>query len=342
MMDLKIREGDFLQTSEGLFFDVKGFVHPPDRIVAYLRYIKDVSGDRRRLKENYRKVYSLTERAKILRSRYPQYLYFDHFFGEYIQAVPKKNVSKIYQPLKKVQELLKKPCLDRIETEAIEFVNLLFKSSNVMIGKIGLSGSILVNLHTEGSDIDVVVYGRRSCISVYEALKRLMEEGNGLVSKYNLRELERLYVFRSKDTEIPLREFIEIEQKKIMQGKFRGRDFFMRFMLDWNEIDERYGDIVYVPSGYAKVEARIVDDSDSIFTPCRYLIDDVKFLKGDKPSSLKEITSFRGRFCEQARKDERVIAQGKVEKIRKGYFRLILGAKSSDFMIKRPNHNGFM
>jgi len=57
-------------------------------------------------------------------------------------------------------------------------------------------------------------------------------------------------------------------------------------------------------------------------------------------SSLKEITSFRGRFCEQAEKGEIVTAQGKVEKVveKDGteFFRLILGAKPSDFMISKP------
>jgi predicted nucleotidyltransferase len=49
------------------------------------------------------------------------------------------------------------------------------------------------------------------------------------------------------------------------------------------------------------------------------------------------VVSFRGRFCEQARRGEWVIAQGKVERVieRDGseYYRIILGNKPSDFMI---------
>jgi predicted nucleotidyltransferase len=339
MRSLKAREGDFLQTSEGLFFDVKGLVHPPDRIVAYLRYLEDPSGDRRRENKTYRKVYSLTERMKTLRRLYPQYLCYDPVFGEHMQEVPNKYVSKIFRPSRKTSDLLKKTCLDIAETTAIEFIHLLHDSSNVKIGKIGLSGSILVDLHTEGSDIDIVAYGRKNCTSIYEALKRLMKEERGLILKYGSKDLERLYEFRSKDTRMPLRDFIQIERAKYMQGKFRGRDFFMRFLLDWNEVDEKYGDRIYVHSGYAEVEARVVGDSDSIFTPSRYLIDEVKTLEGEKTSSLKEIASFRGRFCEQARKGDRVIARGKVEKVVKKdgteYFRLVLGAKPSDYMIKK-------
>jgi len=339
-MRFKAREGDFVEALDGLIFDVKGLVHPPDRIVAYLRYLEDPSGDRRRDGKNYIKVYSLSEREKILRERYPQYLYYDRVFGEYMQGVPTRYVSKLYQPTEKVRELLEKPRLDIVESQAIKFVKTICDSSDVQLRKIGLSGSILVNLHRKDSDIDVIVYGREDSLSVYEALKRLMDEGCEPISSYNLEDLKRLYDFRSKDTWMPLEDFIRIESRKPMQGKFLGRDFFIRFLLDWDEVNEEYGDRIYIPSGYAKVKAKVVDNSDAIFTPCRYVIDEVKVLEGTDISPLREIISFRGRFCDQARRGEMVIAQGKVEKVmeRDGteFFRLVLGAKPSDFMISKP------
>ncbi|HIE18210.1 TPA: hypothetical protein EYP75_00645 [Candidatus Bathyarchaeota archaeon] len=340
MLEIKAREGDFIETVEGLIFDVKGLVHPPDRIVAYLRYIVDSHGERRRGDKTYVKVYSLDEREKVLREKYPQYLYYDPVFGEYMQGVSKKHVSGLHKPSKKVSELLKKSGLDHVEAEAIEFVQILQSSSNVKLEKMGISGSILVGLHTEKSDIDVIVYGRENCLSVHAALERVMKKGSGPILRYDLKDLERLYRFRSKDTLMPFEEFLRIEQRKLMQGKFKKRDFFMRFLFDWNEVDEKYGDRIYVPSGYARIKARIVDDSESIFTPCKYPIENVKILEGTKVPSLREITSFRGRFCEQAIKGEIVIAQGKIEKVveKDGteFFRLILGAKPSDFMISKP------
>jgi len=339
MLLTKIREGDLIETVEGLIFDVKGFVHPPDRTVAYLRYIENPHGDRKRGDKRYVKVYSLNEREEILRKGYPEYLYYDPVFGEYMQGVPNKRVSRIYIPSKKVSELFMKPHLDRVEMDAVEFIQLLQDLSNVNFEKMGISGSILVGLHKENSDIDVLVYGKENCLSVHAALEEEMEKGSGPILKYDLKGLKKLYKFRSKDTWMPLEEFIRMERRKFMQGKYKGRDFFMRFLLDWDEIDEDYGDRIYIPSGYAKIKARIMDDSESIFTPCRYLIDNVKILEGTEVSSLKEIVSFRGRFCEQAQKDEKVVAQGKVEKVveKDGteFFRLILGAKPSDFMISK-------
>jgi predicted nucleotidyltransferase len=87
-----------------------------------------------------------------------------------------------------------------------------------------------------------------------------------------------------------------------------------------------------------KIEAVVVDDSEAIFTPCTYKIEDVKIVEGPKLQPITEIASFRGRFCEQARKGEAVVAQGKLEHVtdhRSGeeYFRLLLGNKPTDYMI---------
>jgi predicted nucleotidyltransferase len=79
------------------------------------------------------------------------------------------------------------------------------------------------------------------------------------------------------------------------------------------------------------------DDSQMIFTPCHYEIDDVDIVEGSKVKAIEEIVSFRGRFCEQARKGEFVKAAGKIERVqergKKAFFRLLLGNNISDYMI---------
>lgn len=336
---VRAREGDFIETVEGLIFDVKGLVHPPNRVVAYLRYVKDSRGNRVRGSSAYRKVYSLSEREKLLKLRYPRYIFYDPVFGENLQGVPVNLISVHYQPAGKVSELLNRSDLDSVEAQALEFVQGVHDESGVSFKKLGISGSLLVGLHAAKSDIDLIVYGRRNSIAVYDALARLMRNEKSHFSQYDLDDLKRLYEFRLKDTEMRLEDFLRLEKRKKYQGKFRGRDFFVRFILDWDEMDERYGDRRYVPSGYARIRAEIEDDSESIFTPCVYGVSKVQILSGTEVSSafMREMVSFRGRFCEQAFRGETVIAQGKVEKVieKDGseYFRLVLGAKPSDYMI---------
>ena len=57
-----------------------------------------------------------------------------------------------------------------------------------------------------------------------------------------------------------------------------------------------------------------------------------------KMKPLREIVSFRGRFCEQASNGEMVEAQGKIELVtnkKNGdeFYRLILGNKPTDYMV---------
>ena len=165
----------------------------------------------------------------------------------------------------------------------------------------------------------------------------MLEDGKSLVKPYSLKELRGLFDFRSKDTVTSFEDFVRTDSRKVLQGKFMDRDYFVRFVKDWNEVKEQYGTVLYKPVGYAKIKAKVVDDSEAIFTPCCYKIENVEILEGLHVEPLEEIVSFRGRFCEQARSGEVVFAQGKVEMLqREGArerFRLLLGNKVSDHMI---------
>ncbi|MEM2875842.1 MAG: hypothetical protein QXL67_02685, partial [Candidatus Bathyarchaeia archaeon] len=74
------REGEVLETWDNIFFDVKGLIHPPDRIVAFIRFFPSADGDRVKDGKKYRKVYSLKDRYRLLEDSLSKYLVYDPVF----------------------------------------------------------------------------------------------------------------------------------------------------------------------------------------------------------------------------------------------------------------------
>jgi predicted nucleotidyltransferase len=334
---LKAREGDLIETFDGNIFDVKGLVHSSGKVIAFIRFMPDSKGDRKRDGVTYRKVYPLHERYELLRERFPQYLVYDLVFNEWLCEVPIEAIKYHYKPVDYLRKLRQKTQLTQLETVALHFAELLKENARISWSKLGVSGSMLVGLHTPKSDIDLIVYGSQTCYKVYGSLKNLLNTRDSLVKSYSREDLRRLFDFRSKDTSMSFEDFVRTESRKVLQGEFNGRDYFIRCVKDWNEVDEQYGTVHYQPVGYAQIKARVIDDSQMIFTPCHYKIDNVEIIEGPKIEPIQEIVSFRGRFCEQARNRESVMAQGKIEKVQrvgeKEFYRVLLGNNVSDYMI---------
>ena len=137
----------------------------------------------------------------------------------------------------------------------------------------------MAGLTNEKSDIDPLVYGVENSRKAYAALKELLKTGDSGFKPYTREELKILFDFRSKDTQMSFEDFLLVESRKAFQGMFMGTDYFVRFVKDWNETTEQYGDVCYSNSGYAKVTANIADSCDSLFTPCTYKLRMLQLLK---------------------------------------------------------------
>jgi predicted nucleotidyltransferase len=333
---ISAREGDFIETTEGLIFDVKGLLHPPDRVIAFLRYYPASQGKREREKQRYDKVYHLAERFDILRKHYPQYLYTDAVFGQELQGVPHTSVKQIYQPQESLLQLRKLEKRDTLQQDVVTFADIIVQNTTIIDNSLGISGSVQVNLHGQTSDIDLVVYGCREARAVQLALRRAHltpEEG---ISGYNLDSYRPVYNLRWSGTGIPIDKMLLVDGPKAMHGVFGGHHYFIRAVLKWDEIQEQYGDCKYRQIGQASARCTITDDRDGLFTPCRYEIDDVKLVKGTIEVELREIVSFRGRFAEQVRQDEEAFVQGTVEIVecgRERWGRFVLGGQPTDILL---------
>jgi hypothetical protein len=339
---MKAREGDLIENRDQAIFDVKGLIHPPHQVIAFVRYFPDPRGARTRNSLKYGKVYSLSERHRLLKKKWPTYVVNDPILDETICEVPINEVKAHDKPAEKLCSLRHAKTLDHLQSKALLLATSLKEHSNLPWNAIGISGSILADLHTRESDIDLTVYGSANCRKVYSTLKGMLKDPSSLFRPYDSKALRKLFSFRSKDTAMTFEDFVRTESKKVLQGKFVKTDYFVRFVKDWNEIDEKYGDIQYKNVGYARIKATVIDDAEAIFTPCAYRVANVTPVEGPRHKTVKEIVSFRGRFCEQAKAGEDVIAQGKIERVtdtRDGseYFRLLVGNNYEDFIVPRPS-----
>jgi predicted nucleotidyltransferase len=326
-------EGYFIMTDDGLLFEVKGIIHPKDRIIAYLRYIQDEQGNRQSRGGNqFSKVYNLTERDKILRVKYPEYLWFDEKRGRYFQAVPRNRISFVLNPVDGLRQLLDKGShVTQLEGASRGITEVLVDQTGVDWSDIGLTGSQLVGLSTQESDIDLVVYGSKPARKLHGSLKDKMKSF-AEIKPYHGERLEKHVNFRWEKHEHWKKELQMIESQKALQGMFGSYDFFIRAVKLPEEMDHKYEDFVIRNEGIQTVRCVIVDDSDSIFTPCIYAVDSDEMIK------LRRLISFRGRFTEHVSAGETVEARGRLEAVTNvntndSFTQLVLGEGSSDYLM---------
>ncbi|MGE5187761.1 MAG: hypothetical protein ACM3JE_01910, partial [Betaproteobacteria bacterium] len=215
---MRAREGDLIRTKSGVVFDVKGLIHPPNKIIAFPRFIPSAAGTRQGKGATYGKVYSLSDRFRYLQENHPDLVVFDPVFGETLCEVPINQIDRHYQPSKKLATLRKNKNLTPLEQKALKLAATLKEKAGISWNAIGISGSIMAGLTTTTSDIDPIVYGKENSKKAYSALWELFKDKDSGFKPYSHSELQTLYNFRSKDTKMSFEDFLAVESRKAFQG----------------------------------------------------------------------------------------------------------------------------
>jgi predicted nucleotidyltransferase len=332
-------ESYYLETGEGLYFAVKGLEHPPDRWIAVLRYLPDPKmGTREKDGKFYRRLYGFKEQEQWIEEVCPQYRAYDHVFRKTLQSVPRSQVRNIYNPRHKLHELTQATVRGGLEEDVVAFSGLLEKEARVPASSLGITGSVLIGVHAEHSDIDIVVFGEDGCRKVHQALSSLLADpGCKELRRLDAKGMEELYDQRVVDSKMEYSEFVYLEKQKVNQGIFRDRPYFIRFIKEPFEAEAGYGQLHYTSISQEKIQAAVVEDRDAIFTPCRYGLSGTQTTGKKRMPDLNEIVSFRGRFCDQARIGDRILATGTLEQVQDGQgvirYRLLLGNSREDTMV---------
>lgn len=324
------KDRDLLETIEGLIFCVVGYLHPPDRYTAYLKYLPAEAGKWQRAGTYYHRslpyyhVRSVQETLRFLEVHYPQYVCTDPVQGLTFSFVPTHHVRHYYVPEERLAQILADP-RDPLEKEVTELIETLIQASGLPRHALGITGSILLSMHNPAfSDIDLTVYGRDQALALRQAVKRLkgtrLQEIDPIRREQWRRETGVRFDLGPEDVAY-------LETRRWNYFLFRGRYVSVHPTRANGEIREAYGDRRYEAKGAATVEATVLETSEALFLPAIYRLGDVRCVEG-AANDVETLVSFEGLYCDAADPGDRILARGQVETATGAAPRLVVGAAS--------------
>jgi len=343
----RYRDKDYVQTIEGYLFCVVGSVHPSDRATAYLKYVPDPSGRWGKTEARYRRVLrdyttpALMDTLDFLES-HPDYLYESPYLGTKMSAVPLNRISVHFRPEEKMRQLRSMKSPDALQRKVVDLAGLISDESGVPTESLGITGSVLLDIHQDFSDIDLVVYGMRDSRLGKETLIRLFEEPDSRIRRYSGEMAEKWC--RQKAASLPLTygEAQAILERKWGRGQFEGTMFSVHPVKFEEEVSERYRDKTFKSLGLVTIDAAICDSSEADFLPSVYKVRDARIVEGTEVPDICEVASYDGLYGGIAEEGENIVAHGKLERVtdrrlKRQYHRVLVGsleARGKDY-IKR-------
>lgn len=339
----KPKDRDFIETTEGLLFCVVGYLHPPDRYTAYLKYVPSVDGKWRRWGTGYARVLPYYHVSQVentygyLQENHPRYMYRCPVRNITVSSVPLVNVERYYRPRSRLEAILRDGPRDDLEDKLISLLAILSAFTGLDINDLGVTGSMLTETHNpEFSDMDITVYGARETELLKEAIIRIRGEEE-VIQPFSSAKWEEWSMSRAGRFPLSFEELMMFTERKWNYGVYKGTYFSVHPVRTDEEITEKYGDFTYWQSGEVSGEAEISDSSESIYLPAIFRVDDAK-ISGGNHVEITEIVSYEGLFCDMFEPGERVEFKGILEQVSDGETKhrvVIGGAGASPSYIKR-------
>lgn len=300
-----------------MFFCVTGYLHPPDRVSAYLKYSPDPLGRWRQGEVGYRReipyyhVRNVAETIRYLEEHYPRYVSDCPVRNIRFSMPPHRAIARYYHPRERLKEILAGP-RDSLEEEARGLAQDMAALAGIEIESLGVTGSILLELHnTVLSDINLLVYGLTNAQKVRAALQT--REGTPICRLDD--QLTARWIQEMMDW-FPLTrpEAQFLVSRRWNYGLYGGRFFGIHPTRTDAEITEQYGDHIYRSGGAVQIRATVADAAESIFQPAVYSVSGVQVLAGDLAAAeIGRIISYEGRYRDIAGAGEQIEARGKLE-----------------------------
>jgi hypothetical protein len=281
---IKTRLRDFLITKDDWLFSVSDYFCN-DGIRSILRYVPDENGERELNGKRYRK-YDFGPAFEFMRKYRPEWV-------QDVHVVPEAEVKIVLHPYDIIPKLINS------DSRVREIVKVL-DISGIPRTSMGVTGSMLLGLQNENSDIDFVVYGplwfrARDSITI-------AKQHEGSIEELDEEMWQRIY--RKRIPDISFEEFMLHESRKGNRGMIEGTYFDLLFVREWNQIKEpllRGKDTVKM-----KIEAEVTNADFAFDSPAYYKI---------RHSEIDHVISYTHTYAGQALPTEIIEASGIVEEV---------------------------
>ncbi|MDD5462251.1 MAG: hypothetical protein PHG00_11575 [Methylococcales bacterium] len=296
---------DFIETAEGLIFAVVGQGVEREKVLCFLRYVKDSRG--------WQKI--ATEPANaFLKRHHPDYLHYSPVLDAHLHAVAIDRIVRHHQPKRRLQQIVRQNQRDVVEHDLFQLCDLL-QRRGLDLAQIGITGSTLIGLQKQSSDIDLVCYERAVFHQCRAIMRELIEQGQ--LQELNNDDWQQSYQRRSCD--LSFADYVWHERRKTNKAIINGRKFDLSCSHTPHESNnsERSEAASYQKCGMMTLQCTVIDDTHAFDFPAEFKVDH---------KHIEAIVCFTATYTGQAVKGETVEVSGTVEQTPSGIRRIVVGS----------------
>lgn len=323
---MNVRPRYFIKTKDDLYFAVNSYNHPDTHIMSFLRYIPDNNGDRTIDNKRYSKVDS-NQAYEYIKKNHPEYLFIWNVENKKMMGVKREDIVEILNPINKLKEIINSNDNNSLFNKIRSIAKTFHIYGNIDYENMGVTGSTLLNLQNDNSDIDFIVFGLENHKKAIKLFSNIKDDKKYPLNRINEKYWMKVYKKRIKDDSLSFDEFMFYENRKNNRGMIDNTLFDILCCRNFNEIENIKCD--YRPLGHVRIKCKITNNKYSYDTPSIYAVSDVEFLEGSQVN-IEKILSFTHTYTGQVQNNERVIASGECEEVTdlehdKKYYHLIIG-----------------
>ena len=324
---MKLRDRDAILTDDGILFRVYGYLHPKGAYVCDPEYAspKVFQSTNPRAKRGEKEIvyykFFADEGMKLILNKFPQYTVFYEPLQKCLVGVNEADITEACKPEVGLQRVLQKKPNDVLLKALHDLLNRILSQSGLKTTDFGVFGSLLHGFyHPNLSDLDFIIYGRENMNRLCRALETLYREDSSLRN-----EFDSMKAVESKDWKFlnySLEEYLWHQQRKLIYAYFdsadAGRVVKAEFepVKSWKENVNEFNNFARIShAGWIKAVAEITDDKDAPYIPSIYQIDVKEVLDGPEVPDITRIFSYMEEFRMQAKKGEKVLVEGNLEKV---------------------------